>query len=231
MIPKVIHFCWFGGKEKPESVKKNIDNWKKVLDDYEIIERNEDNFDINSNNFVKQAYEAKKFAFVSDYVRLKVLYEYGGIYLDTDVIVVKNFDEFLNLNAFCSFESSQSICTAVIGAEKGSAFIEKTLLLYANKTFVNNENKYDLTPNSELIFKHFFKEKVDRCTTIELPEITFFPVDYFCAKDYKTYEYLKSKNTVCIHDLYASWYTPKKKFLRFIKKILIKIGLKGFWKE
>lgn len=231
MIPKIIHYCWFGNKEKPDNIKRNIDKWKNVLNDYKVIERNEQNFDINSNSFIKQAYEAKKYAFVSDYVRLKVLYEFGGIYLDTDVIVLKTFNDFLNLNAFCSFESKKSVCTAVIGAEKGSTFIEKTLSLYENKNFIISNNKYDMTPNSELIFDFFFKDKVDRYATFKLPEITIFPVDYFCAKDYKTYESLKSNNTICIHDLYASWYTPKKKFLRTIKKFLIKLGLKGFWKD
>ena len=96
-IPKIIHYCWFGKNEKPDIVIKCIDSWKKILNEYEIIEWNEKNFKIDSNKFVKQAYDSKKFAFVSDYVRVYALYNYGGIYLDTDVEVFKSLDE-LNSN-------------------------------------------------------------------------------------------------------------------------------------
>ena len=99
-IPKIIHYCWFGKKDKPDIVNHCINSWKKVLDDYEIIEWNEDNFDVESNTYVKQAYESGKFAFVSDFVRIKALYDYGGIYLDTDVEVFKKFDDLLDNESF-----------------------------------------------------------------------------------------------------------------------------------
>ena len=105
-IPKTIHYCWFGRGEKPEIVKKCIDTWKDKLSDYEIIEWNEDNFDINQNDYVKEAYKAKKFAFVSDYVRVYALYNYGGIYLDTDVEVFKSFDDVLDNESFWGFEQT-----------------------------------------------------------------------------------------------------------------------------
>ena len=104
MIPKIIHYCWFGGGPKPKSVEKYIRSWKKYCSDYEIIEWNEDNFDISSSPlYVKQAYAAKKWAFVSDYARLKVVFEYGGIYFDTDVQVIKNIDTLLQYDAFFFF--------------------------------------------------------------------------------------------------------------------------------
>ncbi len=92
MIPKKIHYCWFGGKEKPEDVKRYIASWKKYCPDYEIKEWNESNFDIHENDYCREAYEAKKWAFLTDYVRLKALYEEGGFYMDTDVEVVKSLD-------------------------------------------------------------------------------------------------------------------------------------------
>ena len=111
MIEKKIHYCWFGKGEMKPLMKKCIKSWKKYCPDYEIIEWNEDNFDVNSTLWTKQAYEAKKYAFVSDYVRLKVLYEHGGIYMDTDVEVVKPIDEFLSHDAFCGYETLETICS------------------------------------------------------------------------------------------------------------------------
>lgn len=116
-IPKIIHYCWFGRKEKPELIKKCIKSWNEVLVDYEIIEWNEENFKLN-NDFVKEAYQAGKYAFVSDYVRLHALYHYGGIYLDTDVEVYKPFDLFLQHDSFWGFEQGNYIATSTMGAKK-----------------------------------------------------------------------------------------------------------------
>ena len=105
MIPKVIHYCWFGKKELPVKLKKCIDSWSREMSDYQIIKWDESNFDVESTKWTSQAYSEKKYAFVSDYVRLLVLYEYGGIYLDTDVMVKKSLTPFLKYNAFTGFES------------------------------------------------------------------------------------------------------------------------------
>ena len=118
-IPKIIHYCWFGKKDKPELVKRCIKSWENNLNDYKIIEWNEDTFDINSNKFVKQAYEAGKFAFVSDYVRVYALYNYGGIYMDTDVEVYRTFSkDILKNESFWGFEEKNFIATSTIGAKK-----------------------------------------------------------------------------------------------------------------
>ena len=106
MIPKVIHYCWFGNNPKPKMVKKCINSWKKYCSDYEIIEWNENNFDVNYCDYVKEAYEAKKWAFVSDFARLWIIYNCGGIYLDTDVEIIRNLDELLNDKAFFGFEDN-----------------------------------------------------------------------------------------------------------------------------
>ena len=117
MIPKIIHFCWFGNNPKTELAEKCIASWKKFLPDYELKEWNESNFDIDQHPFTREAYQAKKYAFVTDYVRLFVLKEYGGIYMDTDVEVIKNLDCFLQHNAFSGFETSEYVQTGIIGSE------------------------------------------------------------------------------------------------------------------
>lgn len=129
-IPKKIHYVWMGGKPKPKKIEKCMKTWKKYLKDYEIIEWNEQNFDINSHPFVKKAYEAKKWAFVSDYVRAYAIYNQGGIYLDTDVFVVDSLDPLLDNKAFVGYEHPDYPFTAVFGAEAGHPFIKDMLDYY-----------------------------------------------------------------------------------------------------
>lgn len=131
MIPKIIHCVWFGRGEKNERAKHCIETWHNVLPDYKIIEWNEDNFDINYNDFTKNSYNAKKYAFTSDVARLWALYKYGGIYMDTDVEVYKSLDEFLTNPAFTGFEDINYPVTATLGAEKGNPVI-KLMLDYYN---------------------------------------------------------------------------------------------------
>ena len=130
MIPKKIHYVWFGKGEKNERIKTCIESWHKYLPDYEIIEWNEDNFDVNYNEFTKKAYENKKYAFVSDVARLWVLYNEGGIYMDTDVEVYKPLDEFLNNEGFTGFEDINYPVTATMGCEKGNPVIKMMLDYY-----------------------------------------------------------------------------------------------------
>lgn len=111
MIPKIIHYCWFGRGKMPKLALKCLKSWNKYCSDYKVICWNEDNFDINSNQYVKEAYESRKYAFVSDYVRLYALYNYGGVYMDTDVEVIKNIDKFLAEKAFTGFESETYVTT------------------------------------------------------------------------------------------------------------------------
>lgn len=144
MIPKIIHYCWFGGNVKPRCVVKCIDTWKRLLPEYEIKEWNESNFDLkNANQYVHEAYENKMWAFVTDYARLKVLYEYGGVYFDTDVEVFKNFDELLSNKCFLGFESNDYICTATIGCEAHNAFIRRFMESYEMRKFINLDGTFD----------------------------------------------------------------------------------------
>ena len=135
MIPKTLHYCWFGNGKKSELVQNCIQSWKKAMPDYTIIEWNESNSDITANKYISEAYSANKWAFVSDYIRLRVLFEYGGIYLDTDVETLKSFDAFLNNEAFTGFESNDSIITAVIGAEKKQCVFKNSFGCLCRKKF------------------------------------------------------------------------------------------------
>ena len=128
MIPKKIHYCWFGKNEMPLKMQKYVDNWKVLLPDYEIVRWDENNFDVSSVDFTDEAYNHKMWAFVSDYVRLKVLYEQGGIYLDTDVELLKNFDHLLDNDAFVGFESRYNLGSAVVAGQSGNLWIKSLLL-------------------------------------------------------------------------------------------------------
>ena len=143
LIPKKIHYCWFGGKELPEDAKICINTWKKNLPDYEIVCWNESNFDINSIDFVKEAITAKKWAFAADYIRLYAVFTQGGIYMDTDVIVKKSFDKFLEHSFFTSVEINSSektrkilLQSAIFGAEAGNPYIKDCMDWYKNKHFL-----------------------------------------------------------------------------------------------
>lgn len=152
MIPKIIHYCWLGNNPYPEKIQRCIDSWHKVMPDYEFVLWDENSFDINTSEFTRQAYAAHKWAFVSDYIRLYALYNYGGIYLDTDVLTFKRFDDYLHCNGFSSVESyfyhegcadDYRIEACVIGATKGNQFIKDCLEFYDNRHFVAADGTYD----------------------------------------------------------------------------------------
>lgn len=141
MIPKVIHYCWFGRGKMPELANKCIESWKKYCPEYEIIEWNEDNFDVNCCPYVKEAYESRRFAFVTDYVRLYAMYTQGGIYMDTDVEVVRNLDEFLGHQGFSGFESETQIPTGIMAGEKGFPLFKDLLAYYDGRHFLTKREK------------------------------------------------------------------------------------------
>ena len=141
MIPKIIHYCWYGNKEKPVKFQRYMDTWKKI-GGYEVIEWNETNCDLRCNSYIRKAVENKNWAFVSDYFRLRALYEFGGIYLDTDVEIYKSFDDLLSKKGFVGYMHDALIGTAVLGFEKKNLFIKKLLDLYDNAEWI--EGKYDL---------------------------------------------------------------------------------------
>jgi len=136
MIPKIIHFCWLSGDEYPEKIKMCLDSWKKNLPDYEIKLWNTENFDVNCSNWTREAFEKKQYAFVSDYVRFFALYNYGGIYLDSDIEVKKSFNDLLDKKFFFGYEYEGLPEAAVVGAEKGLGWIKQCLDWYPNHEFV-----------------------------------------------------------------------------------------------
>ena len=209
MIPKIIHYCWFGRGKKSELITKCIESWKKYCPDFEIREWNEDNFDINSNTFVKEAYESKKWAFVTDYVRLYALYNYGGIYMDTDVELLTDIEKFLCHSSFSGFEDYKSIPTAIMGSQKGNEWIGKLLSYYDDRHFIKENGELDTVTNVVIITDittSEFNVRLDN-TYQDLPGIlTLYPKDYFCPKDYETGNIELTQNTVCIHHFNASWH-------------------------
>ncbi len=207
MIPKIIHYCWFGGGEKPKLVKKCIKSWKKHLPDYEIIEWNEDNFDINSTPWTKQAYESKKYAFVADYVRLYALKNIGGIYLDSDELIVKSLDEFLGYDCFTGFMNSYEVTAGVIGAVKNHPFINSLFELYNGKNYIENTTENTI-PNTvgmtEILLENGLK--LDDNYQV-VCGVHIFPRTYFCPTSCINNENLRTKDTVGIHLWLSSWHS------------------------
>jgi len=153
MIPKIIHYCWFGRNPLPDLALKCIESWKKFLPDYEIIEWNEDNFNLDIYQYTREAYELKKYAFVSDVCRLYAIKEMGGIYLDTDVEILKPLDKFLHHNAFSGFETNYTIPTGLMASEKNGKWATEMLDYYYERPFVLDNKKIDMTTNVEIISK------------------------------------------------------------------------------
>ncbi len=229
-IPRIIHYCWFGRGEKPDIVKTCIQSWRNSLKDYEIKEWNEDSFDINSNDFVRQAYKNKKYAFVSDYVRVYALYNYGGIYLDTDVEILQSFDKYLNNESFWGFEVGNFIATSTIGSAKGNKLIKKFLDSYNEKSFINEDGSFNVTTNVKIVSKIFEESGVELNGEYQLIKDigAVYPVEYFSPYDYRYYEDLRSTNTVCIHHYYKSWLPMSKRIKQFFKRNIIRIFGSGF---
>lgn len=222
MIPKKIHYCWFGNNPKPTLALKCIESWEKNCKDYEIIEWNEKNFDLQSNTYVKEAYEAKKWAFITDYVRLYVLYKYGGIYMDTDVEVIRPLDSFLQEEAFSGFESTTRVPTGIMAAEARQPFFGKMLDRYKDKHFIKPDGTLDLTTNVTLITEDCLKAGLilnGKKQTVE--GFTLYPTEYFCPKNPETKKLNITSNTYTIHHFDGSW-VPKKRKLK--NKVALMLG-------
>lgn len=224
MIPKIIHYCWFGPKEMPEQEKKYLESWKKYCPDYKLMCWSEDTFDITSNLYVKEAYENRKYAFVTDYVRLYAMYNYGGIYMDTDVEVCKNMDELLQYPAFSGFESDNKIPTGTMGAEKGNPWIGLLLKDYESIRFIRPNGTLDMVTNTERITSTTLQNYSIKLEGIQLQtdDFVMLPFEYLCAKDWQTDKIIRTDNTYTIHHFANSWQSNKVKvygkFRRTVKK-------------
>lgn len=210
MIPKVIHYCWFGGNPLPELTKECIKSWKMYCPDYEIKEWNEYNFNINCCDFVKEAYEAKKWSFVSDYARLYIIYHEGGVYLDTDVELIQNIDSFLENKCFLGEEKSGFVNTGIgFGAEKNNMIVKEMLDEYDGKHFKLNDKVLDTTPcpqkNTAPLLKYGYK--YSGTDIWKDKNVTVYPPEFFSPMDYETGRIEITDNTKSIHHYTASWHS------------------------
>ena len=211
MIPKIIHYCWFGGNPLPELALKCIDSWEKCFPGYEIKEWNESNYDVHKIPYMSEAYNAKKYAFVSDYARFDILYEHGGIYFDVDVEVIKPFGEILDDTGFMGVEGANSGCNAGlgVGVVAGLGVVKEILDAYKNEHFLSNNgiNEYNLKTIVERVTEIFVKKGFDvKSNEIQkVAEITIYPSEYFAPKSQKTGITKITENTVSIHHYDGSW--------------------------
>ena len=224
-IPKVIHYCWFGKGKMPKLAKKCIKSWKKHCPDYEIICWNEDNFDLSQNRYLLEAYEAKKWAFVSDYARLKVICDNGGIYLDTDVELLKPLDPLLDDTGFMGFDEKGIIASGLgFGAEKGNKIIAELLKDYDDISFLLPDGSFDLTPCPDRNTDTLKRLGMDMNPAGgRFMDMTFYPRAYFCPMDYYTGKKTITKSTYSIHHYCASWTSSVTKRTTRIKRL---IGIK-----
>ena len=234
MIPKKIHFCWLSSDDYPDSIKKYMASWKKKLPGYEFIHWDTRRFDLNSNIWVKQAFESKKYAFAADYIRLYAVYNFGGIYMDTDIEVFKSFDELLDQPYFIGTEGEGNIEAGIFGAEAKNPWIGECLNYYSGKTFVNPDNSMNTETLPRIMMKQISKTRIVK--EINLKNINniksflfndafvyLYPVDFFCAKEQGTGLIFKTNNTYCVHHFAMSWIPNSNKILSNFKRFLIKI--------
>ena len=236
MIPKIIHYCWFGRKPLSPLALKCIASWKKHLPDYEIKEWNEDNFDVNQIPYIEQAYKCKKYAFVSDYARFKIMYEYGGVYFDTDVEVVKPLDDIIDKGTFFGLENNDEklnfACAPGLGfaCNPGLGLCKEMVELYKNLIFcVDGKNNIKTVVQyfSELLLEKGLKPHNG---IIEFQNITIYPPDYFCPKSFENGKIVMTENTRTIHHYAASWLGPKEKFIQLLTRLIGTKNVLRLWK-
>lgn len=219
MIPKTIHYVWFGGGEFSELQLHCIDSWKKYLPEYELIRWDESNFDICMNRYCKEASEERKWAFVSDYVRLWALVNYGGIYMDTDVEILAPLDRFLEHEAFSGFESDTQIPTGLMAAEANQPLFEELLADYDSRIFRNENGSLNLTTNVVYITETCNKYGFIANNQFQVVKgFALYPNDYFCPKSHQTGEIQITGNTYAIHHFDGSWLPDDQKGLSRAKQ-------------
>lgn len=233
MVPKIIHYCWFGKKEKPEIVKKCIQSWKNYLPDYEVMEWNEENFNIEKFLFTKQAYDIRNYAFVSDYVRVYALYNYGGVYLDTDTEILGSLDDFLSQPSFWGFEEKNYIATSIIGAEPENELIKDFLDYYESLSLYDQKGQVKKFTNVVVVTELLKNRGVILDGTYQVVEgiATIYPQEYFSPYDYINCYMKKTANSVAVHHFHKSWLPLSVRIKSSIKKgIVLVIGGKNLAK-
>lgn len=231
-IPKIIHFCWLSGDPYPDLVQKCIQSWKEKLPDYEIRLWDKNSFDVHSVPWVEQACEVKKWAFAADYIRLYALYNFGGIYLDSDVEVLKSFDDLLKLpyffgreHFFDMIDASNTIEAATMGCEKGNTVIKACMDFYQHRQFKKTNGELDMLILPYAMNQIFSKFNVKNIASVKefdssLEKVCLLPMDYFSPKNTRTLDIGATQNTYSIHHFNGSWYTKAQQ-----KHVLLRIKL------
>lgn len=221
MIPKIINYCWFGNQPLPQNVKENIKTWRKYCPDYKIIQWNEKNFDVDSNLYTKQAYDRKKFAFVSDVARLRAVEDVGGIYFDTDVILLRSIDDILEHKSFFCLEEPGRINTGLgFGAEKNNILVNELLKNYDNQMFFDGRRENSKTC-VDFLSPFFYRMGLeDKNKTQKLNETVVFSTEYFAPKNFLNGKMNITEKTYAVHAYEATWKekTLSSRILLFIKK-------------
>ena len=231
MIPKIIHYCWFGGNPLPDEARKCIESWRKCCPNYEIKEWNEDNFNFDSCDYAKEAYQKEKWAFVSDYARFKILYEEGGLYFDTDVEVIKPIEDIVQKGPFMGCEQGDSLYVAPglgLAANPGLGLYKDILDYYNNEHFVNEDGSINTTTVVQRI-TDLLKDRGFKGTgEIEcIDGVYIYPPDFFSPMNYWTGEIKISDQTRSIHHYSMSWKSEYEKELKEIeRKCRISLGNK-----
>lgn len=207
MIPKIIHYCWFGNGEMKPEMKKCLSSWKKYCPDYKIICWNEKNFDINLCDYIREAYEAKKYAFVADFCRLFVLKKYGGFYFDTDIELLQSVERLRKYPAVSGFEEGSYLQTAFIGSEKDGEWVDYLFSYYHNRKFYKRDGSFDITTNvstiTNMTAEDFYLARNNK--EQDLGVVHIFPKEVFSPKSFSTGIITKTANTICIHHFDSTW--------------------------
>lgn len=214
MIPKIIHYCWLSNDPIPKDLKKYMKSWKEKLYDYEFILWDLNRFDLNRSLWVKQAFEAKKYAFAADYIRLYAVYNYGGIYMDMDVEVIKSFNDLLRNDYILGYEAAKGLEAGVFGTPKKAPWVKEVLEYYTSKEFALPNGLYNDTPLPIIM------DEVLNADYITNKKIVPLPTDFLTAKSYKTGKITITPNTYTIHHFAGSWKSWDEKMKIIIARII-----------
>lgn len=233
MIPKIIHLCWLSGDAYPAKIARCIESWKTVVPDYEIMLWDTKRFDLSTSDWVRQAFEARKYAFAADYIRFYALYHHGGIYLDSDVEVLKRFDDFLDLPYFIGAEKAGTPEAAIIGAEKGCDWVKQCLDYYDHRQFIKPDGSPDIRKLPEIMAEQIGKLKPIRVLTLAesknirqmdmQKEVLVMSDEYFSPKVFDSREVELTPYTYAIHHYQNSWFSPKAKAYYRFRSALIRV--------
>lgn len=233
MIPKIIHYCWFGKGELPEKARKCIASWKRFCPDYELIQWNEDNYEIPNIPFLKKAYEDRKWSFVTDYVRLDAVHRMGGIYFDTDVELLKPIDELLSYQAYFGFEEATTVNTGLgFGAEKHCGILQEMMQCYDRLLPCQTDEEY-FQHTCPIVQTPILEKRglLLNGKTQMLGDIMVFSAEYMNPRDYMTGQLCKTENTISIHWYDASWQSlADQKVLELRHKLTPIFGVKNAWR-